>query len=80
MFTAEIRINGGLIATLHVHNVGTFEDVELFPYNYEYYEPEVGIRGKVNRNAHVLGNVYCSRKKGLRHVLYEIFKDLDSKE
>lgn len=80
MFTAEIRINGSLVATLHVHSVGTYDDINMCPYEYEYYEPEIGQKGRCARTPHVLGKVEYVRDKGIRHVIAEIFKDLDSKE
>ena len=84
MFTAEIRINGALIGILHVHNIGTDDDIDIhrnkYRYKYEYYEPEVGIKEKNTRKNHVLGEVICVRNKGVRHVIAEIFKNLDLKD
>lgn len=82
MFTAEIRINGGLIGVLYAHNKGSvgFRSSEIATYSYEYYEPEVGVSGRPDRKPHIFGEVKCERGRGIRHVLSEIFKDLDSKD
>ena len=81
MFTTEIRVNGALIATLHVHNTGSYDDIEMNPYEYEYFEPRVGIRKEhSSRKQLIRGAVRCRRDKGMRHVLKTIFEDIDSKE
>lgn len=40
MFTAEIRVNGTLVAHLYGRNVG--ESGELHKYDYEYYQTAEG--------------------------------------
>lgn len=80
MFTAEIRVNGALIGTLHMHNSGGYADVDTCPYEYEYFEPNVGIKKEYSTRPQLTkGIVSCQRNLGIRHVLKAIFNDLDSK-
>lgn len=80
MFTAEIKINGALIGILHAHNQGSFleKNEEIADYEFEYYEPTVGISSESRpRNFHVKGRVRSVRGKGIRHVLSDIFSYID---
>lgn len=82
MFTAEIRINGGLIAILHAHNLGisglTDKTHLLYRYEYEYFEPSVGIRKEIDDlTPHIQGSVICRKNLGIRHVMQKIFQDIN---
>lgn len=81
MFTTEIRVNGALIATLHVHNSSPYEEMHDSTYEYEYYEPSVGVRREYKTRPQLTkGTIRCKRNLGMRHVVRCIFDDLDSKD
>jgi hypothetical protein len=83
MFTVEVKIKGGLVGVLHVQNSGFVppyvegeKNFRLSEYRYEYYEPEVGVSYKA-RFLHLTGKLYADSDRGLKHVIKEIFTELD---
>lgn len=78
MFTAEIRINGGIVGVLHVQNKGAtsyHEQQSIRKYDYEYYEPTIGVVHEC-APVHKTGSVIVDRTRGLSAILGEIFTEL----
>ena len=74
MITAEIKVNGVMIAHVYVVNQGAASldpDVDgLCEYHYEYYRPEHSvIRGKAEH----------FRPNGAAALLKEVFEDVEGK-
>ena len=83
MYTTEFRVNGGLVAVLHVHNAGPAQlpaDAEPVShiYEYEYYEPEVGINSKLP-GAHIKGTIICQRAAGLPGITQQILANVQKR-
>jgi hypothetical protein len=79
MFTAEIRINGCIVGILHAQNKGHLScgtNGNFRKYDYEYYEPSVGIIDE-RQPLHKKGSIVVDRDCGLSAIIGEIFTEIN---